>query len=398
MPAKPEENAGGRSPPAPRPPEGDELDPLPPLDGGEGEDEATAPEELDDDEVAPGDEGADPFDDRTGEDEPAPELEAGEAGGEGERSWLSDAEPAEPREGALPDFDLVDLPDASAPTVLTDVDEPGVGEEDFGLDDGEGDQGLDAGDEGPTGPDEEIREEDLPALDADDEDDLDGSTLFELPLDEDPETPLPWDGASWQPAGTPFDVGPTAALACGARDVLAFVESDGGDGHTLVRLDLEGGTTRLPARGAPARADSLVVVGDDLWIEDAGRRFVSSDGGVTFTPASGRERAEPADGSAEADVPVVPGARVAAAVRGPQGSVLAALVGAKNGRTWLARLRHGGESGSTLLAEISADADAEVRALAWDEARGVVWVGGSFGVVALQPPAVLPGAGAGAEP
>src|SRR5690349_5544489 len=119
MTAKPEENPGGDRPPrAPQPTEGDELEPLPPLDGGEGEDDAAATtDELDDDEIGAGGdaEGTDPFDDRTGEDEPAPELEAGEAGAEGERSWLTDAEPAEPAEGAPPDFELTDLPDAGAP-------------------------------------------------------------------------------------------------------------------------------------------------------------------------------------------------------------------------------------------------------------------------------------------
>jgi len=71
------------------------------------------------------------------------------------------------------------------------------------------------------------------------------------------------------------------------------------------------------------------------------------------------------------------------------------------GGTWLASFDPAGAG--TIVAELdrmleesgsgggrrwsaSDAADIEVRAMAWDGARGVVWIAGTFGVLALQPP------------
>ena len=61
-----------------------------------------------------------------------------------------------------------------------DLEEPGVGDEAFEIDDDVGGESPeDRGEEGPSEADEELRAEDLPELDADDDGELDDSTLFE---------------------------------------------------------------------------------------------------------------------------------------------------------------------------------------------------------------------------
>jgi hypothetical protein len=61
-----------------------------------------------------------------------------------------------------------------------DLEEPGVGDEAFEIDDDVGGESPeDRGEEGPSEADEELRAEDLPELDADDDGEIDDSTLFE---------------------------------------------------------------------------------------------------------------------------------------------------------------------------------------------------------------------------
>lgn len=160
---------------------------LPALDG---EDDAESPakdEAYDLDDIAVR-ETADAFDDKTSEDAPHEELAAG---GESERGWLIDAE-------SVGDLDIgpvnVSLAGEGARVVgADDIEAEGAG----ALDDlVEGDEAYvaDSGEEGPLADDEELREEDLPALDADEDGDVADDDLYDRSLiGED----LRWDDRAW---------------------------------------------------------------------------------------------------------------------------------------------------------------------------------------------------------
>src|ERR1700691_5992083 len=147
------------TPPATDHREDDELDELPPLD-----DEPAPAPEADVGELLEEQKGDASLDDATGEDAPvdADELEVNEAEG----GWLE--EPADAPDLDLGDVAMVELGDLGG----DDLEEPGVEGQDFGLVEGPEHGDLDGGDEGPVAADEELREEDLPDLDADDEGDL----------------------------------------------------------------------------------------------------------------------------------------------------------------------------------------------------------------------------------
>lgn len=162
----------------------DDLD-LPPLDGALQEDEDVRSgeddEDIDDRPVA------DAFDDATGEGDPVElAVEGAEAG------WLVEADD----DAAL---------DVGAFELLAE-DEGGVGEDDeadarpatwedtSGLP--EEASFVDAGEEGPLDEDEELREEDLPALDADDDHEPDEPAVFDAALLAEAEE-LRWDDRAW---------------------------------------------------------------------------------------------------------------------------------------------------------------------------------------------------------
>ena len=169
-----------------RTPEADELD-LPPYDGaaeGEAADEAAdgglAVDLHEHHELG------DALDDATSEGDPLDELviEGAEGG------WLVDADDA----GAL-DVGPFDI-SLSAEVKLLEVDEI----EPLGADDelGAGEEIVhtDGGEEGPLADDEELREEDLPALDSDDDGDVADESLFERGVIDTAEE-LRWDDRAW---------------------------------------------------------------------------------------------------------------------------------------------------------------------------------------------------------
>ena len=159
---------------------------LPALDG---EDEGTL-EELGHDALDLGEEqdGTDAFDDATGEDAPIDELAV--EGAEG--GWLLDAE----LDGTL-DVGAFDVAIAPEGSVLDDVEaDTRAGLEDLISTDEA--FVADGGEEGPLAADEELREEDLPALDADEDADVPDEDLFDrgaiaIATDED----LRWDDRAW---------------------------------------------------------------------------------------------------------------------------------------------------------------------------------------------------------
>ncbi|WP_394838925.1 hypothetical protein LVJ94_18710 [Pendulispora rubella] len=288
----------------------EELDELPPMDGDSDDPSEPEIESLDDaDELASEAQDAlDPFDDSTGEAEPVEELV------EEERSWLADAEPAEGVELGAFDFeaDLPSIQDGGG-SAIGDDEEPGVDGEDFGIEDSGGAPVLlDGGEEGPSGPDEELREADLPALDADEEGDLDDALLDDVALDDD--APLPWDPSPWE----------------------------------RVPVDHE--------------QPSLVAAEQDLDVQEKHEKTLAALG-LTKKAADLRVTAEAA----------------------ANGDRLVALLSRIAGRAWLVRVT---STGPRIVAEVGGAAfgdEPEILAISWDEARGVAWVSGPFGLLAFQP-------------
>ena len=258
----------------PTPPGEDELDELPPLDG----DANDAPEAESEVELEDLDDASEAsLDDATGEDEPADteDLELDES----ETGWLE-----EPNE--TPDLDLGDVAITEfreGECAADDAEEPGAGEEDFGFGDAPERGGLDGGDEGPLDADEELREQDLPALDADEEGDLEDAALVDEGFAADEPLGLPWAAAPWERVGAPFALVGARAVACAGPGAIVAGRSEAGEAQ-LVKVDLEGASQALGASGlAPARIGALAVEGSTVAaVDDDGTVLVSRDGGQTF--------------------------------------------------------------------------------------------------------------------
>jgi hypothetical protein len=249
----------------------DDLGHLPPLDGGEEESESPAPD-LDDEDIK--EDGGDPFDDRAAkEEDPVQFLEIDGA----ESGWLDDAT----AEGL--DVDAGDLLLDDAADLLSDNEEPGVGDEDYELGENEESSIVDAGEEGPGEDDEELREEDLPRLDADEGGAPEDSDFIDEGFGIDPDAfGVPWAKETWERAGAPLEVAPMRAVACVPRGVLA-----GGPG--LWRIDLEGGRERLLVASL-RDLEVLRVLADGSRVvvtTEGGGLFVSRDGGATFACSDG---------------------------------------------------------------------------------------------------------------
>jgi hypothetical protein len=169
-------------------PEADELD-LPPADGiGLGDETPEESADGDDEDLVLRHDLGDALDDATSENDPLEDLgqlavEASETG------WLVDSE-----DSKTLDIGTFDLSLGGEGEGL-DPDEPEVREPDEELG-GEEVVHSDGGEEGPLAEDEELREEDLPALDADDDGDVADESLFERAAMDDGEE-LRWDDRAW---------------------------------------------------------------------------------------------------------------------------------------------------------------------------------------------------------
>jgi len=406
----------------------DGLDELPPLDGGAGD--APEPETGTDDLPEGAGEGAS-LDDRTAEDEPPDASEIDLRGGES--GWLegtNEAKDLDMGEVALLEF-------AENPGALDDLDELGVGDEDFGLREEQERGGLDMGDEGPLDDDEELREADLPALDADDEGDVDDAALIDPGFGEEP-LGVPWAERPWPRVGAPIGLTRGRAIACAARGALVAACSDAGVAE-LLRVDLEGTCERLGAEGLePAEVKALATQGRSIVAVEGARLLVSNDSGGHFSPvaaagapdvidrlapdsaatigallgitAKGPAAADAADGlvvtrgehlayvarSGNVVVRQAPGGaserltgggRVTAlAFVDDAGTLLTATYFEPDDTTALVRLDVAGDA--SVVARVggsrgAAGNDGRVLAMALDEARGVVWLAGGFGIAAF---------------
>jgi len=335
------------APPAPAPPgpptrpaASDDLPPdLPPLDGDDDERETDAPR-LDDDEM-PKDDGGDPFDDATGEEDAAPEL----VGLDDEKGSLLDAGEADSLDIGAPD-----LVGVEGDRLTDDGREDERPHEEYGLDAEDGTSALDAGEEGPATDDESLSDDGLPPLDQDDDDARDDAEAFfdgELgaALGARAPTNATWS-TLWERFGPPLSLPASRALACVRAGVVSA-------GRELVRVDLEGATERLAARGLRGgEATRVLVVADAMFATtERGGLFVSRDGGATFAEVSGwREHVRPEEAAAGLDV--VASSDGALWGRTAQGSL---LTSADRGERWE-----------------KADVDGFVHALGVDEQGHVV--------------------------
>lgn len=160
-----------------------ELD-LPALDG---EEEQGPQADLTHDLPEAREDGGDPLDDAAFGGVDAGEEELGTLGKEG--GWLDDAEAA----GAL-DIGAIDVSLEPEGRVLEDAEPDHTG----GLDDliqTNEEYAADGGEEGPLAADEELREEDLPALDADEDGDVPDDALYDRSILGDDE--LRWADRAW---------------------------------------------------------------------------------------------------------------------------------------------------------------------------------------------------------
>ena len=327
----------------------DDLDELPPLDG----DVRDAPEPEVEPGELPDEEGDASLDDATGEDEPADteELDLDE----GEKGWLEEPPDA-------PDLDLGDVAitdfGGDAPAA-DDAEEPGTGGEDFGLGNAPEHGGLDGGDEGPLGADDELREADLPQLDADEEGDVDEASLVEAGFAADEPVGLPWAAEPWSRVGAPVALASATAVACAGRGALVAGREEDGTA-VIVRVDLEGTTQSLATVGLDAGAVTALAVEGDLVaaLVEGGGVLLSHDAGATFAPAG--------DDVAATDVALVGGAiwvrtpaGVLAVVRG--GVVDRAPIGLPQG-PFVAMARDGGGGVAALVADDAGRVSGLVRA------------------------------------
>jgi hypothetical protein len=264
----------------------DELEPLPPLDGDPSDksDNGDNPEgEADFGDLL--DEASEQatLDDATGEEEPADTSGIDLA--DGESGWLGEA-------GEAADLDLTGLDiamiDFGKEAVHVDEsDEPTAAEEDFGFGDAPERGGLDAAEDGPLDPDEELREADLPALDADEEGEMDDAALLDVAFGLDEPLGLPWAAAPWPRVGSPVTLAGAAAVACASRGALVAGRSEGA-APGVFRVDLEGTCERLQVEAFDAVAVcALSVDGHRIAaVLEGGRLLVSHDAGRSFGPVA----------------------------------------------------------------------------------------------------------------
>jgi hypothetical protein len=375
--------------------EEDEFDELPPIDG-DGDDPETMAD-LEEVGPEPNDAGAvSPLDDSTGEDDPldAAALEGLDgiesAEREGDGGWLD--EPVDSPDLDLGETTLLDAGEGESS--LDDPEEPPAPDDDFGVGEGAERTTLDLAEEGPVNADEELRDEDLPALDADDAPDEDGKEdeglLDERVIAEEP-LGLPWAASPWTRVGPSLGLasvglqGGITAIACALRGAIVAGRAASG-AHELVRVDLEGSRQVLQAEGLNGgRVAALAAEGDSVAaVAEGGRLLLSQDGGARFEAAAMPEGVAAADvvlasgilwvrtrtGSLLSSRPgrtlercTVPGTLVSLAPSGA-GGVVALAVDETGGPATLVR---GQENGNVVCEAVQAPIG---RPAAWLAARG----------------------------
>ncbi len=307
-------------------PEADDLD-LPPLDGeiggpaeGDAADEA---DPSDGEDLEPHHALGDALDDATSEGDSLEEF-AHIAGEGAEGGWLVDAEGT-----AGLDVGTFDLSLSPEGKILDEDEREAAVPADEELGANEEVAHTDGGEEGPLADDEELHEEDLPPLDADDDGDVSDESLFERGAIDTGEE-LRWDDRAWARA-----------------PVLASDPSDNADGDD---------SGMLVAGGLDILSDGL---GEDAKhaARDATWKRLEETGNITAAT-------------------LLPGDSVVVALDGPD-------------RPFLVRISSDGVA--RIIAEIDTSAaDDEVEAcrvtgLRWDIGRGCLVATGTFGAQAFRP-------------
>jgi hypothetical protein len=304
----------------------DELEGLPPLDGdgtdgpespiAAGDDLATALER----EEQEGGEGLDdstPASDGQNVDDDSDDLADPSAR---EDAWVG--EPSDNQALDIGGYDLVHgtleraeeragrAPDGPEP--VDDSLEPPVPDEEFAA--GERAEGLDpAAEDGPVDADEELREGDLPALDADDQDTGgdDASLLDERLAEGESHAPVGvlWSTSPGARVGAPVGLRRVSAVACVRRGALVACRGD--EGGAVVQIDLEGGKQAVRARGlGPGSVRVLAAKGP--WVaavvEEAGLN-ASANGGL-FLSRNGADQFEALAGDAQVVDAAISGTRL----------------------------------------------------------------------------------------
>ncbi len=265
----------------PPPLDEDELDELPPLDGETVDEpeseEPEANEDLPDAETEDGAPSLLPPGDDLGDDVDLP-------CDEGEGSWLNEAPDAPDLNLGSPSLAEWEEKTAS----LEDTEASGDAEEDLeGVPGGE-DGDLDAGDEGPSDSDEELREQDLPALDADAEGEAGDAGFVDARFAADEPLGLPWAAAPWLRVGAPLSLPAATAITPFGRGALVALQAPTGEGSRLVHVDLEGSVRTMAAKGwGNADPSALVLAAHEdtnrvALVLRGGGLLVSTDGGQCF--------------------------------------------------------------------------------------------------------------------
>jgi hypothetical protein len=255
----------------------DDLDDLPPLDGDGDDDDAPEADLLDLDA-----ESSDPLDDSTSEDDPVdPDDIDGEEGG---KTWIGEAADAPDLE--LGDTGLVMFDDSLGG--LEDAADPTVSADDVGFGETGEKATLDSGDEGPLDPDEQLRDEDLPAFDADEEGEPDEAGFWDPKVVADEQLGVAWASQPWPRVGAPLALVRATALACVTRGVLVAARSDGAAAEAvLVQADLEGSVEILDTVGLRGDVEAIAVDGPRIAVAaDGGRLSLASRDTLQFERAA----------------------------------------------------------------------------------------------------------------
>jgi hypothetical protein len=194
----------------------------------------------------------------------------------------------------------------------SDDDAGGRFEEDVELWEEPAQAALDGGAEGPLAADEELRDEDLPALDADDDGEGADAAFVDASFASDEPLGVAWASHPWPRVGAPLRLTGATSVACAGRCALVALRADERDGvakrpSELVHVDLEGACTTLSAaRFNGPDVEALANDGTDSGIValvlQGGSLLTSADGGAHFT--------EDATGLLAADCIVAQGSRL----------------------------------------------------------------------------------------
>lgn len=358
-----------------------EID-LPPSDGPLGEEGEPASDEADADDLdpVPTDAATDAFDDSTGEDDPVgdEELDPIDDGGLDDEAGLA-------READLDE--VAEFPEdreGTAVSLLAENDEVGVGNEDFGISEDHSSANLDGGEEGPRDADEELREEDLPSLDADDQGDGEEEAFYEL--DGEGAPPFPWEDERW--ACRNLERVPAAvAVVSIASGAIAVA----GDPPKLWGIVDDGVESKEPT-GAPRegwRSLRLSRKTGELFIDTDAGVFVSRDGGRSFAQGPAEEMSQARAQSLhdmEREISVrgfdLRGIAIGAAIVVDEaGTILAAVSrkAAEGGPTYLVRFPASASLGARTVGSVGG----LVWDLSWDEPRRRLWVASDVGIALL---------------